>query len=308
MDTTCIVCSSSQVHSLRAFKGASKIFDQKYLKECLDCHMVFIDPMPSEEELTKYNATYFESAHGGHPSNPSAVAFFSGIGKLRGAYVDAFLTKNNFSAQKVLEVGPGHGYFAENWIVKHPQVQYFGVETDESCHDALQQAGVHVLSPEQVETAVDHVDLVIISHVLEHVSNPQGFLHAVTKKLRKGGILFVEVPCFDWQHKELDEPHLLFFDKEPMKLLLNQVGFEGIEVNYYGDSIESLKASSSTDKFITKVRSKLIDLGFHQLFAYPVPQSLSNLTSLERAATRHAMAHLESKKPAWWLRAISIKK
>ena len=308
MDTACLVCSSTQVRSLRAFKGESEIFDQKYLTECLDCHMVFIDPMPSEEELTKYNATYFESAHGGHPSNPSAVAFFSGIGKLRGAYVDAFLTKNNLSAKKVLEVGPGHGYFAENWIFKHPYVEYYGVETDKSCHDALQQAGVQVLNPEQVETAIDYVDLVIISHVLEHVSNPKGLLQSINRKLRKGGVLFVEVPCFDWQHKELDEPHLLFFDKKPMKLLLNQVGFEGIEVNYYGESIESLKARSFLDKVFIMIRSKLIDLGFHQLFAYPFPRSLANLTSLERAASRHAMAHLESKKPAWWLRAISIKK
>ena len=308
MNKTCIICSSSDIKYLRPFNGISKIFMQKQLMECLNCQMVFIDPMPSEEALNKYNDSYFDSAHGGHPNKLSALAFFSGIGKLRGAYVDAFLTRENVSVQKVLEIGPGHGYFAKNWIINNPNVEYFAVETDKSCYTYLQQAGVKVISPEQMENAFDEVDLVIISHVLEHVSEPLEFLQVVTKKLRKGGVLFIEVPCFDWQHKEFDEPHLLFFDKKSIKQLLNRVGFESIDVNYYGNTIKSLKVNSSLDKFIIKVRSKLIDLGFYKLFAYPVPQSMVKLSTLERAATKYRMAHKESQKPAWWLRSASIKK
>lgn len=115
MNTSCIICSSSNLQSLREFKGSSIIFQQKYLKQCNDCQMVFIDPMPSDEELDNYNASYFESAHGGHPSHPSAVAFFSGIGKLRGIYVESFLNRHHIQLNKVLEIGPGHGYFANNW-------------------------------------------------------------------------------------------------------------------------------------------------------------------------------------------------
>jgi len=307
MDAHCIICFSSDVKSLRPFKGISTIFEHKYLKQCNSCKMVFIDPMPSDDELEIYNANYFESAHGGHPTNPSAVAFFSGIGKLRGYYVDAFLLRNGFKTKRVLEIGPGHGYFAKNWIKLHPNVDYFGVETDKSCYDSLKQAGVQILAPEQVDSSFEEVDLVIISHVLEHVSNPESFLQTVTKKLRKGGVLFIEVPCFDWQHKELDEPHLLFFDKEPMKLLLKKVGFDQIEVNYYGNTIELLKSRSRIDQLFTKIRSKLIDMGFHGIFAYPAQKGLSLLTPLESAASRHAMAHSESVQPSWWLRTVSIK-
>lgn len=307
MDTLCVVCFTSDVKSLRPFKSINSIFEHKYLKQCSNCKMVFIDPMPSDADLEIYNANYFESAHGGHPSNSSAVAFFSGIGKLRGCYVDSFLQRNSFNAERVLEIGPGHGYFAKNWIEINPNIHYFGVETDKSCYDSLKRSGVKILAPEQVDSSFAEVDLVIISHVLEHVSNPESFLQTVTKKLRKGGVLFIEVPCFDWQHKKLDEPHLLFFDKEPMKLLLKKVGFNNIEVNYYGNTIELLRSKSKIDHLFTKIRSKLIDMGFHGLFAFPSQKELSLFTPLERAATRHAMAHRESVKPAWWLRTVSIK-
>ena len=222
--------------------------------------------------------------------------------------MESFLNPHHIKVNKVLEIGPGHGYFANNWKKNHPTVQYFGVETDTSCHATLEQAGIQLLSPSQVETSLDEVDLVVISHVLEHVSNPQTFLEKVTKKLRKGGVLFVEVPCMDWKHKDSDEPHLLFFDKEPMAYLLSHLGFEGFELNYYGKSIERLKRTTFLYKFGIRIRSKLIDLGYFHIFSFPFPHSLAMLTGLERTATRNFKAHKESVKPAWWLRAISIKK
>lgn len=270
--------------------------------------MVFMSPMPSENDLEIYNANYFQAAHGGHPTNKSAVGFFSGISKLRGIYVSSFLKKKLLFPKKVLEVGPGHGYFAKNWISNNPDVQYFGVETDESCYESLKHAGVKIVLPSQVQAEIDCVDLVIISHVLEHISNPDLFLQQVTQKLKTGGVLFIEVPCFDWMHKEIYEPHLLFFDKVPMAKLLERNGFKQLEVNYYGNTIQYLtKPKSKSIHFFEKVRSKLIDFGFYHFFAYQDMDDLKSLTPLERAATKNAMAHKESEVPAWWLRAVSIK-
>jgi SAM-dependent methyltransferase len=75
-------------------------------------------------------------------------------------------------------------------------------------------------------------DLVVMSHVLEHISDPIKFIQIATSGLRQGGALFIEVPCRDWEHKDLDEPHILFFDKRPLQLLLQRAGFNDIEVSY----------------------------------------------------------------------------
>ena len=88
-------------------------------------------------------------------------------------------------------------------------------------------------------------DVVIISHVLEHVSNPIEFLKLMTLKLREGGVLYIDVPCLDYLHKDLDEPHLLFFDKKPMNILLEHLNFKKIEINYFGKLIK-LKTVAKT--------------------------------------------------------------
>ena len=89
--------------------------------------------------------------------------------------------------------------------------KYFLIESDQSCHDSLLKIGTNILDIDSYININLQFDVVIISHVLEHVSDPIEFLKLMTLKLREGGILYVDVPCLDYLHKELDEPHLLFF-------------------------------------------------------------------------------------------------
>jgi SAM-dependent MidA family methyltransferase len=263
--------------------------------------------MPTDLQLQEYNSGYFKSAHGGHPKSSSAIAFFSGINKLRCEYISNILNKKNFKVSRILEIGPGKGYLASHWLTKYPKSTYYGVETDFTCHEILKKIGVKILLPEQVESTVEEVDLVIISHVLEHVSDPLSFLHIVTQKLKKGGALFIEVPCNDWQHKECDEPHLLFFNNKSITKCLKNIGFEQIQVNYFGQSIEKLKAKSKLQEIFSIIRIKLIDLGFCYLFSYTSNKDLALLTPIERASTRSFLAHKESEQASWWLRTVSFK-
>ena len=146
-----------------------------------------------------------------------------------------------------------------------------------------------------------------MSHVLKHVSRPMEFLKYATRNLRKGGTLFIEVPCRDWEHKPIDEPHLLFFDKGPMQHLLRHLGFEDIQVSYHGQEIERLRTRSAWRGKAMAVRSKLIALGFVVPFAR-IMQGMEELTDpLERAAVAPFEAHCEKQKPAWWLRAVARK-
>lgn len=305
--SACIICSSNKIATLRPYKGKSSIFQSKDLLRCENCEFVFASPMPSDKELELYNAGYFESAHGGHPKSQSSIAFFSGINKLRCEYLSQILDKKNFTASRILEIGPGQGYFASHWLSKYPNSSYYGVETDDTCHDVLKKTGVKILLPEQVESSIEEVDLIIMSHVLEHVSDPHNFLQIVTRKLKKGGALFIEVPCNDWQHKEYDEPHLLFFNKNSINLALKNVGFNDVQVDYFGQPIEALKKKSKYHEVIIRLRLKLINMGLYYLFAFSTNKQLSVLTSVERASTRFFLAHRVSKYPSWWLRAVAFK-
>jgi SAM-dependent methyltransferase len=305
MNILCPVCGSPEYHVIRPYKGTAPVFQQMQLLECMSCSMVFAGPVPSEEALEQYNAGYFENAHGGRSTNKISVAFFYGIARLRYAFLTKYLLKHAIKINTVLEIGPGHGYFAENWILHHPENTYLAIESDASCFDPLQKLGVKIMANTD---PIANADLVVMSHVLEHIAEPASFLQTFAKKLRKGGALFIEVPCQDWKHKPLDEPHLLFFEKKTMKRLLERAGFENIEVAYYGQKIQDLKNRPFLYPYFTKARNLFIRMGILWPFAAKQKGMEELDDPYERVAVAPYQAHIESNEPAWWLRAAAIKK
>ncbi len=304
MINNCPVCGGKETEIAGSYRNLHPAFAGLQRAHCQSCDMMFATPMPSDEAMKEFNATYFDSAHGGLVQTSEALAFFNAIARIRGVHLEKFLANKSLTADSILEIGPGHGFFANNWLHKNPETSYNGLETDKSCYSSLKNYGVKLVDS---LSQIPSTDVVVISHVLEHVTNPSLFLTNVTAGLRTGGVLFIEVPCMDWDYKPMDEPHLLFFDKHPMRLLLEKLGFSDIEVSYHGQEIEAMKNESSFKKILKVLRSKLIAMGIVKPFALGTEglEFLDN--SLERAAVAPFKAHLQSEKPSWWLRAVAIK-
>ena len=266
--------------------------------------------MPSEEALIDYNTNYFATAHGGTPSNAVALAFFSGIARLRCAHLERYLSVlgRNIAISRLLEFGPGPGFFAACWLERHPDTTYMARETDTSCYAALGRLGVQLVGAVSSSEVAAPVDLVVMSHVLEHVAEPKAFIEGAARNLRKGGVLFIEVPCMDFDHKPIYEPHLLFFDKKPMQHLLSTSGFDDIEVGYYGQAIDALRSTPVLHKVWMAIRSRLIHRGLVAPFAWNMSEMEALTSPLERAVVAPFKAHCESSKPAWWLRAVARKR
>jgi SAM-dependent methyltransferase len=269
--------------------------------------MDFASPMPDKNSLEKFNSAYFKAAHSGKPTNKVVNAFFSAIARLRIAHVEKYLSGLDKPISRVLEWGPGYGYFASGWLERNPHAIYHAIETDISCHSMLNDLGVSIVDEYTVPKENEQYDLIVMSHVLEHVINPLSFLNNATKKLKKDGIIFIEVPCKDWLHKSIDEPHLLFFDKKPMNHLLEKAGFNDISLSYHGKTIKKLCSMPKLFEKWIMLRSKLIDMGFIKPFS-KMKNGMEILSiPIERAAVEPFNAHCESSEPAWWLRVVAKK-
>lgn len=300
----CPACKGAEINIVRPYRYIHAIYKEMHLAKCRSCTLVFSIPMPSDDSLKEFNSSYFDSAHGGLQQSAVALAFFKGIAKIRAAHLNKFLVKNSIEVRHVLEIGPGHGFFAENWISKHPNIRYYAMETDTTCHNYLRQLNVELISSND---SLQDADVVIMSHVLEHVSSPFEFLSSVTKSLRSGGVIFIEVPCQDWKHKSIDEPHLLFFEKKSMNVLLKSLNFSEIQVSYHGEEIASLQKVSFIAKTYNRVRTSLMNMGVVAPFAQ-LESGLEVITEpIERAAIKPFKPHVESPNPSWWLRAVAIK-
>lgn len=306
MTLRCPVCRDRHVRAVAPYRHTSALFAGRSRTTCDTCGMVFASPMPDAIALAAYNTSYFDSAHGGVPTDSIAIAFHSGINRLRVVHVERFLHARGVAVSSVLEVGAGGGYFARHWLARHPDSSYHAIESDTSCHPGLLAIGVEVLQdPRDAQQPL--LDLVVMSHVLEHTADPSDFLQKMTARLRRGGVLFIEVPCRDWEFKAEDEPHLLFFDKIPMTRLLSDLGFAEIQLTYHGREIAKLRSPSLVARVVRRVRARLLVHGVVAPFAR-ITAGLEVLEEpLERAAVAPYEAHRECSRPAWWLRAAAQK-
>jgi len=297
----CPACGDKASVPIAPYRYQSPVFDGCHMASCQSCSLVFVRPMPDALELERYNSRYFAEAHGGHPASRSDTAFFQALAKVRSFYIIEYLKNNGIIVESVLEFGPGQGHFARAWMESNPSCRYRAVETDVSCHTLLRQIGVELVG----DTSNFHADLIVMSHVLEHVPDPQFFLNHAAENLADGGVLFIEVPCSDWMYKSLDEPHILFFNKRSMRSLLESVGFEKIELAYVGESIQKLKKKLIGARISDAIRSRLIKRGILWPLEFTRAENVEGLSKIERAAIAPFQANVESNEEARWLRVIA---
>ena len=275
------------------------------VERCNDCNLCFADPMPSSKTLQNYNSEYFFLAHGTKSRERIDNPLFKALARIRFNYILEFLEAHDIKIQRVLEIGPGYGEMASLWVESTPKIEYFAIESDKSCHAYLKEIGVKVGARFSEIGHID-ADLVIMSHVLEHVTDPKDFLKTASQCLRVGGVLFIEVPCQDYKYKTMVEPHLLFFDLESLGKLIANQGYRNLKINYWGNSQSCHQDNYYLIKYIQMVQM-VIKL---RLSAF-VKLLLGNVNGLEFSkevvATLPFKPNIQSEKPAWWIRAMAIR-
>ena len=124
------------------------------------------------------------------------------------------LEKFNFSKNisKVLEIGAGSAPHYK--FIKHPYDEYHIVETSETVIKD------YIDNPKVIATNYDgrilpyekeYFDRIIISHCLEHITNPETFLFEMMGKLKKGGVLSISLPTDPGLLFRIGRQYLKFF-------------------------------------------------------------------------------------------------
>lgn len=304
----CPICSEEDIHTIDSYKGDSDLFRNLHLMRCSNCGLTFAHPMPSQRELDHYNTSYFENAHGGLEQGDEAVLFSSGIAKLRLRHIEMYANKKQANIESVLEIGPGHGFFCRHLLARYPKANYVTIETDSSCREYLDQLGIRTFDGfgSMPSGCNSYFDLAVASHVLEHTSEPIVFVQQMAGLLKPGGVMFIEVPCRDYEFKEMNEPHLLFFDMPSLNRLLSEAGLVEAEVTYHGKDLKKLRSERS---YYARWRKRLAR-AWKRFDKQKNPLNAEDtLSVIEDSAERNVVepyeAHLLKAEPSWWLRALA---
>jgi len=133
--------------------------------------------------------------------------------------------------RRLLEIGVGSGSFME--YAKRRGFLVTGCDlsapicrhVEEKFHIPVHHGHVSSLPDEPV------FDVVVMNHVLEHVSDPVGLLREVRRRMNRGGVLHVAVPNLDsWESRfrgwtGYEAYHLVYFRPGTLKNTAERAGF-----------------------------------------------------------------------------------
>jgi len=97
---------------------------------------------------------------------------------------------NHFINKKLIEIGCGKGYFLEQLRQSGYQITGIDPAYEGTCSYILK-----TLFEPRLGLSGDGI---ILRHVLEHIFNPVEFLSNIAKANSGKGLIYIEVPCFDW--------------------------------------------------------------------------------------------------------------
>lgn len=132
----------------------------------------------------------------------------------------------------ILDIGCSNGIFLD----LYKNCETWGVEPSEIANRG-QRVGHRILNEyfEKAKLPQNYFDLIIMNHTLEHVKDAEIVLAKIFRLLKKGGILFIDVPNAGglgakimgdkWPYKLANE-HTYQFSKESLSKLVSDSGFK----------------------------------------------------------------------------------
>lgn len=203
---------------------------------CARCDLSFLNPMPSQAELDLLYADEYDMCEESGGRGASYV-----VGNWLSEPRDLAVSRL-CAPGRILDVGCGSGVFAAK--MKERGWDAYGLEVSrESLKRSAQQLGGDRVFPGWDEASFPdgYFDVVTLWHVLEHLQGPGTVADKISRVLKKGGFVLIEVPnryslalrIFKglYEHHRIPE-HLLYWSNQSLEYLFSKDGFSIVSIKY----------------------------------------------------------------------------
>ncbi len=204
--TNCIVCNGTSLDHL-----STPVGERAYCRDCFHGWRTHINPF-------SYAATAMCSLGTSDDRLRSQVAFFAPF---------------NRPAARILEIGCATGELAAMVRAEQAPARYEAIELSPAGEQAaahLDQLHVRPLGELIAAGTIEPgFDMILMSHVLEHLEDPAAELQAMRHVLGDGGAIFIEVPNLGGHRKlpiDDNRSHLHFFSATSLARMLANAGLE----------------------------------------------------------------------------------
>jgi SAM-dependent methyltransferase len=210
-------------------------FDPFRVARCADCGFAFLCPRPTERSL---RSLYESEAYYASGTNAGYSDYAIQETALRATFarVMRVLARRGLAGGSLLEVGCGFGFLldeARGWFARRDGTEIAKPALAAAAHraDDVFRGGIESVPEGR------RYDVVLSSHVIEHVHRPRDFVSAQVDRLLPGGTVIVATPHMGsiwqrmlgsrWPSFKIPE-HLLYFDLRSLERLLQDAGLVDI--------------------------------------------------------------------------------
>ena len=182
-----------------------KVDQKKYdLYQCANCNLTSLNPLPNENELSKYYPSDYKIFLDKKDLNNKNQSFLFKL-KIKTVYLFRLNylenTLNKFSQNNInyLDYGCGNGKNIFSLHAKYSKWNFIGY--DKYNNKILNQNKNRILfinHKQKLEQIEDNFfDIINLSSVIEHVSNPKNLITFLKKKLNTNGLIIIKTPNFN---------------------------------------------------------------------------------------------------------------
>ena len=222
--------------------GPNPDFPRSRIAHCWNCGLISSFPPPGEEELDAVYRQQYRRIRGETPDKD----YLRNLDCRAEAQL-AFLRRHSptqLSRARILDVGCSAGSFLKACAGFTQSLS--GFEPDDTMRTAAQKrlgptAVLHGTLFQAERLAGQTFDVIVASHVLEHVPQPGFFLSALCDSLSARGTLLIEVPNEDsatvrhWiQSGERGRMHLFFFTPRTVRDIIEAAGGRVVHLATFG--------------------------------------------------------------------------
>ena len=258
-DINCICCLSNQI--TKAFE--TSFFNLPILK-CINCGLHFVWDKNSTLDLEKYyNETYWDVFRNiknekYKDQKVDNAYLIKKLPKFIQKFIDVIGVRKSLSRSQLwylipflngkkslFELGSGEGFILE--FFEKNGFDVFGMEPSktnlEIINKKLKNGKCITGSANDLRSLTQKFDVIIISHVFEHLKDCRKVLIDIKQILAPDGIIFIDVPnCSNITtlHESISsQPHIFHFTKKSLESLSSTIGLSVIQTDFFYGKVSS---------------------------------------------------------------------
>lgn len=287
MNNMCPLCSGIDIFKVSYLNSPYR------LGTCIKCGLGYVLPRPTEAELSV--------AYSNFDNNMAQRRFSDSETKKMARPLVTQIKAHAPMAKNIIEIGTSTGYLLHG-------LQQYGYEvagSDLSAASVLlakNQYGLSVFNSAWPEAELKgSADVLLLSHIIEHVIEPRVFLAMAGKFLKPGGIIIIATPNFNslgfkifgWLYPVVNPPiHISFFNHDTLDKLVAQQ-YE-VCANF-STSYDSMGRNSMLYSFLVSFKRLVVaeKKSFSPASRMPVISSPSSLRSALLLVRRFTRLYLQ---------------